>query len=50
LNVDVPVDFVKEIMAPSDMVLPGLKKRDLRDALREVFGEDADVQFRLQFR
>ena len=50
LIIDVPVNFGKEIMAPSDMIPPGLKGRDLRGSLKRVLGHDADVLFRLELR
>jgi uncharacterized hydrophobic protein (TIGR00271 family) len=50
LIIDVPIDFGKEIIAPADMIPPGLKGKDLKQILRQVLGKDADVQFRLQFR
>lgn len=50
LIIDVPVEFHKDIVAPSDLIPPGLKGKDLKEILKRALGEDADVQFRLQFR
>jgi len=46
LIIDVPVEFHKEIVAPSDLIPPGLKGRDPKGIFRRALGPNTDVQFR----